>query len=284
MNKIIVITLWLLQCSATSAAVMDGDQRMDPSAYWTEAEQEKFSALGRIECPYPGESASSTHRYLSSAFIVEREDTVVTTSHAFFELKSLPQVKAETRFAPRSCHFATYDRFGKQRDRIVIVFAKIYWDEPGYHGDLSYDLAIVKLERRPRHAIHGFALGNGKNLDGKPIILVSFSNDVVDLTRPRKSSGKIYPMPVNGVFKVEDQRLSDNKRMFATSVDSGHGSSGGFYLSEKGLVVGVHESSITEDGRGLPGPFDLAKPHYNAGVYVDREFYSDVVAVSKIVP
>ena len=283
-QTLLAAVFWVMQSSVCFTAIMDGDQRMAPSAYWTEAEQGKYSGVGRVECPVPGEPEGSMSKFIASGFISQSTDTVVTVSHAFYQRKNPPKIMKEIRSDPISCHFVTFDRFGNIRDRVGIYFAKIYWDELALHSERSFDLAIVKLKRPPNHAVYGYALGNGKKLDGKSITLVSFSNDVEDMRRPRKSSGLIYPMPLKGIYdNMKDSRLSDNKRMCATSVDSSHGSSGAPYIDDRNFVVGIHVGSITEDGKGMPGDFDLEGPHYNYCVYVDRAFAEDVKSIAKIV-
>ena len=252
---------------------------MEASSYVTEAEQDKFSGLGAIECPYPGEPPTSTRRYVSTGWLAEGSDTVVTVSHAFYKAASPPQMATETHFPPITCGFVTYDRWGKLRDSVPIAYARVKWDDPLYHSDRTDDQAVVKLARRPSHAIRWLPLGDGKDLNDSNIMLVSFSNDVPDPTRPRKSRGKIFKMPLNGVHDrggTHGYRLLDNRRIFATSVDSSYGSSGGLYIDDTGAIIGLHRGCVMKDGSCRPSNFDLSGPSYNAGIYIDRTFYDEI--------
>lgn len=262
----------LMLVSPARSSIMGANNLMDPDAYLTEEEQDRYSGVGRIECPVPGYNGL----YTTTGWFAEGPDTIVSASHAFY-------VKMDggfIRVIPEACQFATYDRFGSARDRIRIVRSWVKWEDARFLGDDSHDLSVSKLERKPNHTIRWLPLADNQGGNGVPITLVGFGNNLSDPLRPRKSRGMMYYAPPNAVNTNGRYRLSDNRRICATSVDSTHGFSGGMYVNSTGRIVCIHTGSISVDGKGNPAPFNLSRRNYNMGNWIDREFFNVIKAMA----
>jgi hypothetical protein len=268
------LTALLVGLAPAHASILDGDQRMDQSAYLTAEEESLYSGVGRIECPAPG----STRHWVATGWLVEGFDTVITASHAFYQIAHPPETLHEYHSPPTDCTFNTYDRFGNLRDSISIIDSFVKWDSPQYHGDFSNDYAVVKLSRPPNHSIRWLQLAGKEKMNGVAITLLSFGIDLPDSQRVRKSRGMIYEIPKNGPVRP-GKTLSDPSRVCATSVDSEHGSSGGMYVNAAGQAVCIHVNSISPDGKGRPGSFDLMAPNYNIGIFINLEIYDAILSV-----
>lgn len=265
----ILVIVAALASPLAYARILDGDQRQ----YLTDADAEMFSGTGRIECPIPGSSGN----YSGTGWLAEANDTVATVSHVFYAPAAPPERPTEIRFDPTTCRFITYDRLGNQRDSVAIVRAWIKWDE-GHHGDASHDLAVVKLARRPSHAIRWLPLAEGSGVaNWATVTLVGFPVDVTDSTRMRKTTGKWRRMPV--YHQIESVR--DKKRMATTSVDSGPGMSGGAYVNDTGAIVGIHVKTVRRAVQE-PEAFDVNAMNYNLAIMIDREFFDQITAMAKL--
>lgn len=275
MIRICAAMLVALQPTQSAAMTFGTDSRIN-GAYLTPVEFQKYTNVGRIECPDPDNAGRF---YVTAGFITGGGDTVVTVSHAFYDPPRAGRSQT-IRIEPTSCSFATYNSSGYPKDRISIRYAKIRWDITALYRDRSNDFAILKLSRIPNHIVNGPALGDGHSLEGGDVALIAFHNDLSDLTVLRKTVGQLFRISGNEASLPNNVPRSNFVNMIKTNCDAGHGSSGGFYIDSKsGMAIGLHLGSFsplkTEHG-------EFSKENtYNFGVLFDEILFKQVREVVK---
>lgn len=250
--------------------IMGQNEINDESAYLDPEQQNKYLNIGKIECRISGyETIKAT------GWIAASNDTLSTVAHAFYHTET------KLRINPSSCTFAIYGTRGQELDRIDILYARSGWDDPEKFRDRSFDIAIVKLARRPRYRIAGPKLAIAKDLDARPVTFISFHGGSADLhyNIVRQTHGMLIKMPADANPTADDSLyfVSDFTRLFQVGYDSLKGSSGGMIVDDvTGMVLGVHVGS---NEAHIEGDFDT-QDNYNYGIYFDRKYIEMLKAVA----
>src|SRR5690606_20383195 len=147
----------------------------------SEQEFSSFSGVGMIVCTVDGVSRAST------AFLVGAFDIAVTVAHTF----------ATKSGEEPHCVYNSTDSSGQVRERIPVSYIKSQWEiEPGASGELSKDLAVVRLAHPSRYAQRTMPLGR---FSGKPatVLMVGFKEAAYWDTMKLKKRGRVYDETIN---------------------------------------------------------------------------------------
>jgi len=187
------------------------------------------SGIGRIEC-LAGDGAATVRE--ATGWILAAADTVVTAAHTLFPTNS--------SIDPRACLFRLFNSDGSTREVARVRYMRSPWSEIRYRNDSAHDVAVLKLERAMDISSVA-AIGSGAALDARPVRLISYP-DSSSYGNVWISSGEARPFPLGPVRDASSgMRVSDPSRLFASSVESEAGSSGGLYYSARsGTAIGIH--------------------------------------------
>jgi len=176
-----------------------------------------FSGIGMIVCTHGGVSRSST------AFLVGAFDVAVTVAHTF---------QTESDEQPE-CVYNSTDSLGQIRERIPVAYIKSQWKaEPDASGELSKDLAVVRLAQPSRYAQRTMPLGR---FSGKPatVLMVGFKEAAYWDTMKLKKRGRVYDETIN----LPGASLGG----FVHDMDSLHIAPGAPVIDERsGIIIGIH--------------------------------------------
>lgn len=176
-----------------------------------------FSGVGMIVCTSEGVSRSST------AFLVGAFDIAVTVAHTF---------QAQGDQQP-TCVYNSTDSLGQIRERIPVAYIKSQWEiEPGASGELSKDLAVVRLTQPSRYAQRTMPLGRFSG-DAAPVVMVGFKEAAFSDTLKRKKRGRVYDK-TTGIAPASLEG-------FMHDMDSLDIAPGAPVIDERtGVIIGIH--------------------------------------------
>ncbi|TAK15728.1 MAG: serine protease [Rhizorhabdus sp.] len=213
--------------------------------------------VGRLVCAAPGGRARVED---GSGWVAGAADTVVTAAHIFFP--------AGETIDPRSCIFRLYGADGTVRAAARVRYMRSPWTDRRMRGDSAQDVAVLKLD-------HPLAVtpvaAHPRGLGAQAVRLLSFPAGGGD--GPSAASGEAHAFPLGPVHDaVAGLRVSEPGRLFASSVASAPGSSGGLYVARGGMVVGVHVGRMCSGGEcfGFGVRFDAALMAMVAAVAADQ--------------
>lgn len=176
-----------------------------------------FSGVGMIVCTTEGVSRSST------AFLVGAFDIAVTVAHTF-------QGKSDSQ---PHCVYNSVDSLGQIRERIPVAYIKSQWEiEAGASGELSKDLAVVRLTQPSRYAQRTMPLGRFTG-NAASVMMVGFKEAGSSDTFKLKKRGRVYdetagiPQPTFGAFTHDMESL--NVAAGAPVIDE-----------HTGVIIGIH--------------------------------------------
>jgi hypothetical protein len=223
------------------------------------AAKARFDGVGRIECRAAGGRAAVVD---ATGWVLAAADTVVTAAHSFYP--------ADGAIDPRACVFRLYGADGSTRQAARIRYVRSPWSEASHRNDSAHDIAILKLDRPMKVAAIPSAAT--PRLGARPVRLISYPADVGD-RQARISRGEARPFPLAPARDAEaGMRVSDPSRLFATSIDSAAGSSGGMYYAPgSGAAIGVHVGYVC----GGPGG-----DCFNFGLRFDGKILAMIAAVA----
>lgn len=190
--------------------------RASHRAELSDQELSSFSGVGMIVCTVDGNKRSST------AFLVGAFDIAVTVAHTF-----------ETRSGqPANCVYNSTDSMGQIRERIPVAYVKSQWDtEPGASGELSKDLAVVRLTQPSRYAHKTMPLGRFSGT-GTQVVMVGFKELNHSDTFKQKKHGRVYTTLGSDVTALG---------AFAHDMESSHIAPGAPVIDEHtGVIIGIH--------------------------------------------
>lgn len=188
-----------------------------------------FDGVGRLTCRATDGRASVED---ATGWVVGSADTVMTAAHLFYS--------DDNAIDPRGCVFRLYNADGTVRQAARIRYARSPWHQKRYRNDSAHDFAVLKLDRAMAvGAIPVVAARDGRT--PAAVLLVSFPADAAD-RHARTSAGEARPFPFGMArYGPGGIRISDPSRLFASSVDSDSGSSGGpYYAARGGAPIGLH--------------------------------------------
>lgn len=181
-----------------------------------------FSGVGVISCNVGGKQRTST------AFLVGAFDLGVTVAHTFQPTSSGEE--------PTDCAYNSLDSLGQVRERIPVSYVKSQWNEAGAAGDLSKDLAVVRLSKPSRYAQRTLPLGR---FSGAAVsaMLVGYKSDIDSDSVKRKARGTVYERDANGI-------VSASAGGFTHDMDSRDIAPGAPVIDEStGVIIGIHAHS-----------------------------------------
>lgn len=183
----------------------------------SDQELTSFSGVGMIVCTVDGESRSST------AFLVGAFDIAVTVAHTF---------KTESG-EPPSCVYNSTDALGQIRERIPVAYIKSQWEiDPEASGELSKDLAVVRLTQPSRYAQRTMPLGRFSG-SAAPVVMVGFKDLTYSDTFKQKKRGRVY----GETLRLNEASLG----AFTHDMDSLHIAPGAPVMDERtGVIIGIH--------------------------------------------
>jgi hypothetical protein len=224
---------------------------------WKEAARP--DGVGRLICATPGGRARVED---GSGWVVGAADTVVTAAHILF-----PAGEAAD---PRSCTFRLYAPDGTVRAAARVRYVRSPWSDPAGRNDSSQDVAVLKLDRpMPVEPLSLAARGSGPG--AQTVRLLSFPGGGGDV--PSQAAGEARAFPLGPVRDAgSGMRVSDPRRLFASTAASAPGSSGGVYLASRGGgVVGLHVGRLCDAAEcfGFGLRFDSAIAAMVAAVALD---------------
>jgi hypothetical protein len=187
----------------------------------SDKESTMFSGIGAIVCDVAGKSTTTT------AFLVGSFDIVVTVAHTFEH----DGAKAD----PSNCTYTTTDEFGQIRERIPLSYFKSEWElEDGAFGQLSTDLAVVRLSKRSDYAQRTMPLGKFRG-GNAPVLMIGFNDDLDLGSIKRKSRGN--------VFERRARTATLTNPLFTHDMDAANLAAGAPVIDERtGIIIGVHTS------------------------------------------
>jgi len=176
-----------------------------------------FSGVGMIVCTSEGVSRSST------AFLVGAFDIAVTVAHTF---------QAQGDEQP-TCVYNSTDSLGQIRERIPVSYIKSQWEiEPGASGELSKDLAVVRLAQPSRYAQRTMPLGRFSG-DAASVVMVGFKEAAFSDTMKRKKRGRVYDKTTSIAASSFEGFMHD--------MDSLGIAPGAPVIDERtGIIIGIH--------------------------------------------
>jgi hypothetical protein len=177
-----------------------------------------FSGVGMIVCTAEGESRTST------AFLVGAFDIAVTVAHTF-----------ETQSgAQPHCVYNSTDSLGQIRERIPVAYTKSQWEiEPGASGELSKDLAVVRLTQPSRYAQRTMPLGRFSGTT-ESVVMIGFKDAIYSDTLKLKKRGRIYDQGGPGLS-------APSIGGFMHDMDSLNIAAGAPVIDERtGVIIGIH--------------------------------------------
>lgn len=220
-----------------------------------QAAPEAFEAVGRLEC----RSAHGRARVRdATGWVIGAADTVVTAAHSLY-------ADGEA-IDPSNCLFRLLYPDGSVRETARLRYVRSPWAEARYRNDSAHDVAILKLDRHMAvDLIPAVATGSG----ARSVRLVSFPAEAAD-GRARISGGETRPFPYGPVRDgAGGLRVTDPTRLFASSVDSAAGSSGGMYYAPGAhAAVGVHVGYVC-----------AGDDCFNVGLRFDAELLATITQV-----
>lgn len=181
-----------------------------------------FSGVGVISCMADGKQRTST------AFLVGAFDIGVTVAHTFQKTPSGEE--------PTDCTYNSLDSLGQVRERIPVSYVKSQWDEDGAAGQLSKDLAVVRLSQPSRYAQRTMPLGR---FSGAAVsaVMVGYKSDLDSDSVKRKARGTVYEHRANGI-------VSSSAVGFTHDMDSRGIAPGAPVIDEStGVIIGIHAQS-----------------------------------------
>ena len=223
------------------------------------AANEGFDGVGRLDCRIPGGRAVSRD---ATGWILGAADTVVTAAHTLFP--------AGTAIDPKACVFRLFNADGSVRETARVRYVRSPWSEPRYRDDSAHDVAVLKLDR-PMGVSAVAATASGSVMGARPVRLISFPADAVD-GQARISAGEARPFPLGPARDGQGgMRVSDPSRLFASSVESAAGSSGGLYYAPRsGAAIGLHVGYVCGGDEGC----------FNFGLRFDAGIVAMIAAVA----
>lgn len=197
---------------------LDGSLRLSAV---TAKDYPSFSGVGVISCIVDGKQRTST------AFLVGAFDIGVTVAHTF--------QKTSNGMDATDCTYNSLDSLGQVRERIPVSYVKSQWDETDATGQVSKDLAVVRLSQPSRYAQRTMPLGR---FSGVPVsaVMVGYNSDIDSDSVKRKARGTVY-----GRSNSLD---SSNAGGFMHDMDSRDIAPGAPVIDEStGVIIGVHAQS-----------------------------------------
>ena len=220
--RIALLPLLLMLSMADAQAMrLGGDEQLL-------AATSDFDGVGRIECLAPGGHAAVID---ATGWVLGAADTVVTAAHSFYTSAGAVD--------PRACVFRLYDADGTTRQAARIRYVRSPWSDASRRNDSAQDIAILKLDRLMRVAAIPAAATAGPG--ARSVRLISYPADAAD-RQARISRGEARPFPLGPSRDAAGgMRVSDPSRLFASTIDSAGGSSGGMYYAPgTGAAIGLH--------------------------------------------
>jgi hypothetical protein len=182
-----------------------------------------FSGVGVISCLVDGKQRTST------AFLVGAFDIGVTVAHTF--------QKTANGADPTDCTYNSLDSLGQVRERIPVSYVKSQWDEDGAAGQITKDLAVVRLSQPSRYAQRTMPLGR---FSGAAVsaVMVGYNSDIDSDSVKRKARGTVYERRPNGIVS------SKGGGGFTHDMDSRDIAPGAPVIDEStGVIIGIHAQS-----------------------------------------
>ncbi|MBL8265915.1 hypothetical protein [Steroidobacter sp.] len=181
-----------------------------------------FSGVGVISCSVDGKQRTST------AFLVGAFDIGVTVAHAF--------EKSTNGAEPEDCTYNSLDSLGQVRERIPVSYVKSQWDEAGSSGQLSKDLAVVRLSQPSRYAQRTMPLGRFSGAAAS-VVMVGYKSDIDADSIKRKARGTVYERRADGL-------VASTAGGFTHDLDSRDIAPGAPLIDEStGVIIGIHAQS-----------------------------------------
>lgn len=181
-----------------------------------------FSGVGVISCMVDGKQRTST------AFLVGAFDIGVTVAHTF--------QKAANGAEPSDCTYNSLDSLGQVRERIPVSYVKSQWDETDSAGQISKDLAVVRLSQPSRYAQRTMPLGRFSG-SAASVVLIGYKSDIDSDSIKRKARGNVYEKRANGI-------VTSTAGGFTHDMDSRDIAPGAPVIDEStGVIIGIHAQS-----------------------------------------
>lgn len=178
-----------------------------------------YSGVGVVACSVDGKQRTST------AFLVGAFDIGVTVAHTF--------AAGTDGTEPTDCVYNSLDSLGQIRERIPVSYVKSQWDEAGASGQLSKDLAVVRLAEPSRYAQRTMPLGRFSG-DSASVVMIGYKNDIDADSIKRKARGTVYERRENGI-------VVSSAAGFTHDMDSRDIAPGAPVIDETtGVIIGIH--------------------------------------------
>jgi hypothetical protein len=181
-----------------------------------------FSGVGVIACSVDGKQRTST------AFLVGAFDIGVTVAHTF--------QKGANGAEPTDCMYNSLDSLGQVRERIPVAYVKSQWDQADAFGQITKDLAVVRLSQPSRYAQRTMPLGR---FSGAAVsaVMIGYKRDLDSDSIKRKARGTVYERRAKGI-------VTSNTGGFTHDMDSRGIAPGAPVIDEStGVIIGIHAHS-----------------------------------------
>lgn len=254
--------------------VFGRDEREDSNAFLNPEQRNYLSGIGRIECPKRSGGIA-----ISTAFHVGSYDTMATTAHSFDT--------SEEKFDPKKCSVAFYDQDGQELERVGIVYAESRWSKPRMKGDITQDIAIIKLARESRTPQYRFPYrySGFEELKDTPVAVAGFHGDVQYHQIIRRTQGRVslYERggPIELAARAAGINLSNLSNLIVGDYDSNHGTSGSPIFNTKGEAIGINTGAYFIPAKEGSAEFSKAD-NFNRGIRFDAQFHADVERIAKM--
>lgn len=261
------------------AAVTFGSEEHEHEFASRKGRRDAFDSIGRIECLDP---ASSGKWLNMTGWLIGDNQTIITAAHAFYRGGTAGQRRDTAPLDPRTCVFLLFDREQKLRGRFPIRYAVSPWADPRRRHDVSYDIAIARLDRPVVGAVVPAARSARKFADTTTRLYAFRSGR--EEARLLHESGGVIERFVNdrerlAVARRFGLRISHPEVLLLTSANTMQGSSGGmYYASAWRAAIGIHLGHLCVSYRGA-GSFN-ALSCFNYGRFISHKILHWVAGVN----
>lgn len=260
----------LLIAPDRGAAIPFGSEDHEHEFAGRKGPRDAFDSIGQIECrdPHP-----PGNRFYTTGWLIGDNRTVITAAHAFYRTSAAAPRAALKIIDPRSCVFMLFERDWTIRGRYAVRYGMSPWADRKRRHDVSYDVAIVRLDRPVAGAVVPPARA-ARKFPGTSIRLYAFRSPGKESRLLHESEGIMERFANErerlAVAKGFGLRISHPEVLLLTSANTMQGSSGGmYYASTWRAAIGIHLGHLCLSYRG-PGSFN---PHncFNYGRLISRK-------------
>ncbi len=213
--------------------------------------RDAFDSIGRIECRDPAASGKWLN---TTGWLIGDNQTIITAAHAFYKDDRAGRRRGSEPLDPKTCIFILFDREQKIRDKFAIRYAVSPWADQRLRYDVSYDIAIARLNRPVIGAVIPAARSARKFAD-TTTRLYAFRSGREEARLLHESGGIIERFASDRerltVARRAGLRISHPEVLLLTSANTMQGSSGGmYYASAWRAAIGIHLGHMCISYRG----------------------------------